>query len=421
MPSIAEPATRNTPSPVDSLHGWESGEACDCCQRGRKRLRRDQTSKSTVHHKKRRLERDNDRAHTGDAMDQEVPAKKLQMAPPSSAALEDGFVRFPHANARDSSANQSRSRSPARRTKSSLYSATPRVSIAEDLDLPVQAQELAQKLQAAAKASNVPAAWDTAAEVGNDMHQDPANVRALHVLNEARVRKAYGMDESSWIDVVRLVMAQTQHPTVENPPSDVGWHLISTYVQQLNGPNVLLPLTDSVCSQSQSIGVEWLPKLQNGTAVNRKSDLAIAYGPKSAELAQIYGRAPLSHMADAFTSTVPVALPIEVKRAGGDMEEAEVQLAVALGSALQFQASQQNARLPHLGLTVVGHDWRVYIASWLDSHQINIWNVGRACNGMGTHDPDSLAKLLDVLRECVDWVVDSMWPAQKRACLSIKS
>ena len=76
-------------------------------------------------------------------------------------------------------------------------------------------------------------------------------------------------------------------------------------------------------------------------------------------------------MTDAYTRETLLVCPLEVKRQGGDYNEAVCQLAVWSAAALEklrLLASMGGdeetvERFPYPGWTVVGHEWQLHI-SW---------------------------------------------------------
>ena len=123
-------------------------------------------------------------------------------------------------------------------------------------------------------------------------------------------------------------------------------------------------------------------------------------------------------MSDSFTRTVPVAHPIEVKTAGGNAEEAQLQLAVFHAATLSFLASldpgstepnQDSLELqPSLGWAVVGHAWSLYIA-WKDADGDVRIRSPTLSRPMGTTSFLDLFTLLSVLREGFSWLREDYW------------
>lgn len=73
-------------------------------------------------------------------------------------------------------------------------------------------------------------------------------------------------------------------------------------------------------------------------------------------------------MSDAYTSLLVLPCGMEVKETGGDMNEALVQLAVWTAAGLEklrslIKPDEVTELLPLLGITVVGHEWRIHL-SW---------------------------------------------------------
>jgi len=111
-------------------------------------------------------------------------------------------------------------------------------------------------------------------------------------------------------------------------------------------------------------------------------------------------------MADAFSRTVPLAMPLEIERARGDGEEARLQLAVFHASSLAFLDSYQANDwdlFPMPSWTVIGHEWTLYIA-WKDADgatQVRGPSVGRT---VGTMNFQSLFALLELIRDSFKWL-----------------
>ena len=178
----------------------------------------------------------------------------------------------------------------------------------------------------------------------------------------------------------------------------------------------------TLCSQTQSVQDQHLPRILSQVH-RRKTDFALSFAPEHRGIALLRQQAldlglPLSHMSDSFTRTVPVAHPVEVKTAGGNAEEAQLQLAVFHAATLSFLASlnagsvestSDNLELqPSLGWAVVGHTWSVYIA-WQDADGIVRIRSPTLSRPMGTTSFLDLFTLLSVLREGFSWLRDDYW------------
>ena len=160
----------------------------------------------------------------------------------------------------------------------------------------------------------------------------------------------------------------------------------------------------------------------------RKTDFALAFAPEHSGIALLRQQAldlglPLSHMSDSFTRTVPVAHPIEVKTAGGNAEEAQLQLAVFHAATLSFLAGLNASSVgptpdglelqPSLGWAVVGHTWSVYIA-WQDTDGNVRIRSPTLSRPTGTTSFLDLFTLLSVLREGILWLREDYWSQYSR-------
>jgi len=86
----------------------------------------------------------------------------------------------------------------------------------------------------------------------------------------------------------------------------------------------------------------------------------------------------LSHMSDAYTRERLLACPLEVKRQGGDYNEAVCQLGVWSAAALEKLKSlasmgrdkEMLEGSPYPGWTVVGYEWQLHISWKEDSGKV---------------------------------------------------
>lgn len=138
---------------------------------------------------------------------------------------------------------------------------------------------------------------------------------------------------------------------------------------------ILLCLADTCFRQTQQIDQIWLPVLPNTLfPLAKKADLALAFCPYHPDVGGIlktYAAShlgiPMSQMQDAYTSTVPLVCGMEVKEAGGDYNEAVMQLAIWSAAGLaklktQVPDPHHTEMPPSLGWTVIGHEWKLHIA-----------------------------------------------------------
>jgi hypothetical protein len=128
--------------------------------------------------------------------------------------------------------------------------------------------------------------------------------------------------------------------------------------------------------QTQSISSELLPTLpETILPFARKADLALGFNPFHAQVKptinEVYCARPgfsLSQMSDAYTSTVVLGCGIEIKESGGDYNEATMQLGVWSAAGLEKMRSMLDVKtsgavMPLLGITAIGHEWKIHI-SW---------------------------------------------------------
>jgi hypothetical protein len=127
--------------------------------------------------------------------------------------------------------------------------------------------------------------------------------------------------------------------------------------------------------------------------VTKKADYALAFTPDNLDIASLYNKLSLgghnyilSHMSDAYTSKIAMFCGIEVKSTAGSETEALTQLAIWSAGALEnlrrlgcFGLRKQGAQydsysceqlLPIPGWTIIGNEWRLYIAYKSDADEL---------------------------------------------------
>ncbi|KAH6661864.1 hypothetical protein B0J14DRAFT_663144 [Halenospora varia] len=167
-------------------------------------------------------------------------------------------------------------------------------------------------------------------------------------------------DENAWVQVVRSVL-------------------------RLGGMHALSKDLELNSVQSQSIESQYLPTLPSSpTSLSKKADLALVISPPRHSDSTINQwrkqntGVGLSHMSGAYTRETLLACPLEVKRQGGDYNEAVCQLAVWSAAALEklrILASMGRDKemlegFPYPGWTVVGHEWQLHISWKEDSGKV---------------------------------------------------
>ena len=214
--------------------------------------------------------------------------------------------------------------------------------------------------------------------------------RVQHILRTAHACDLYQKDENAWTEVVRLVLRTAVWDVAvdldERRPAD-------------------LEITDI---QSQTIDRRYLPHFHLAPGYcDRRTDVAVAFSPQHANHAPIRQRVLqkgllLSHMKDAYTSTIPVTHPVEVKAAHGDAEEAQLQLAVFNTSAIKFLSIES--------LPMLGHKWTVFVTWLAKADEIIEVRAPSLSRNASTVDAEALLTLLAVLRSGFAWLREEYWP-----------
>ncbi|KFY66354.1 hypothetical protein V496_02105, partial [Pseudogymnoascus sp. VKM F-4515 (FW-2607)] len=169
-------------------------------------------------------------------------------------------------------------------------------------------------------------------------------------------------DENAWVEVVRSVL-------------------------RLAGMRTLSKDLELNSVQSQSIEPQYLPTLPSSpTSLSKKADLALVISlPRHCDSTinqwrKLNPGVGLSHMSDAYTRETLLTCPLEVKRQGGDYNEAVCQLAVWSAAALEKlrilatmgRDTETLEGFPYPGWTVVGHEWQLHISWKEDSGKVVI-------------------------------------------------
>ncbi|KAI5250738.1 hypothetical protein E4T42_04697 [Aureobasidium subglaciale] len=287
------------------------------------------------------------------------------------------------------SRSRSRSSSPVRQTIKSLA----RGVLAVKLISPTDAQPLPKLVLELRRALVIDATVGTMPEgIRDQFREQDARTYEETIKQRAQACLVKLKDENAWCDVVNAVL---------------------TSVLDLNNLHQDLEVNNI---QSQSLDPQYLPRVCNSgrlDVVNKKSDFALAMTRHIMNPTDL----PLSAMADAYTSTVPIACPIEVNRHGGSAEEAELQLMVALSAGLSHLQHLRHlgdpsvdVKLPLMvGCAVIGHYWSFYIA-WKDisaDGAITVMGPLSPANA-GTADITSMFVLLKIWTKLVQ-CFDDIW------------
>ncbi|KAI9771741.1 MAG: hypothetical protein M1839_002756 [Geoglossum umbratile] len=269
---------------------------------------------------------------------------------------------------------------------------------------------------------------------GSDASKTEGDLKQLwdavfRIRKAARSCKDYGKDENAWcLGVVQKVLEEVIGASESS----------------------LLEL-DSV--QSQLIDPTFLPAVDH-IPVNKKADYALAFTPDNLGIGSLYNKLSLgghnytlSHMSDTYTSRIAIFCGIEVKSTAGSETEALAQLAIWSAGALEnlrklgcFGLKKRGERydryscdqlLPIPGWTIVGNEWRLYIAyksdsdesdaerteedendpTGIDQSNMRVSVVGpiSALNA-STNSYHEIFKLLDLVKRVDAWARDVYWP-----------
>jgi hypothetical protein len=245
----------------------------------------------------------------------------------------------------------------------------------------------------------------------NDVKAGWARVQDIHRRAAKCDRRC--MDESAWCDVVRLVLELAL---------DVAGDVDEHFALEIN--NV----------QSQALDSAFLPRtIKNGggmRSIDRKIYFALAVDTeKGSHLAADPEQVPASPMMDAYTERVPLVCGLEVKRPGGDEEEAPLQLMVWDAAMLAHLEALHRPRRkgdssdipltddvplpPVVGWTVKGHTWQFYVA-WKEPsgevHVLRPFTAASPASNTSTGDTASIFILLKILVELIRWFKSHYYP-----------
>ncbi|KAK5257397.1 hypothetical protein LTR16_000783 [Cryomyces antarcticus] len=182
-------------------------------------------------------------------------------------------------------------------------------------------------------------------------------------------------------------------------------------------------IQDSARKQTQGIESSLLPTQISGSPFAKKADFVFGFSPDQTDVKALYERwairhpgVSMSHMQDAYTSSLLLSYAIELKEPSGDQSEASIQLAVYHTALLQkmrdlAQISGSTEPVPALlGWTVVGHEWKPHITSMLEDGNI-------ICQGpfenllAGTSSYRAIFSLLDLVKRSCKTLEDVVWPS----------
>lgn len=188
--------------------------------------------------------------------------------------------------------------------------------------------------------------------------------------------------------------------------------------------------TDMLFSQTQTMDETCLQIYDNRVSQGKKADFALSFSPQHPDIRTHYDQMEipghegptLSQMTDICTSQLGLYLGAEVKKSGGNENEAKGQLFTWLGSGIikQRQLLSQTASsqpipettMPLVGYTIVGYRWEFYVAyGYGNKAKDDIHILGPLPElNIGTSSYLQAFRLLQFDERVKKWAKDTCWP-----------
>ncbi|KAJ0417623.1 hypothetical protein BJY00DRAFT_289284 [Aspergillus carlsbadensis] len=189
------------------------------------------------------------------------------------------------------------------------------------------------------------------------------------------------------------------------------------------------PLLQLVNVQSQQIDPSLLPRSKSTLGkLSKKTDYTLSFACRDALVQDLYNKISLgghgyeiSQTTDAFTKRIVLFSGMEVKSEDGGKKEALAQLAIWLAAGLEKtrQLGAQvkgegegedsaNWLLPSLGLTIIGHDWYVYLAYKLGNELHVVGPVNAVVTD--TRTIYGILKVRDLIKRVAEYASQVYWP-----------
>ena len=189
-------------------------------------------------------------------------------------------------------------------------------------------------------------------------------------------------------------------------------------------------LTDMLFSQTQTIDETCLQICGDRVSQGKKADFALSFSPQHPDIRTHYdqmeipghGGSTLSQMSDICTSHRGLYLGAEVKKSGGNENEAKGQLFTWLGSGVikqrqllsQADPSQSvpETTMPLVGYTIVGYRWEFYVAYGHGNNTTDdIYILGPLPGlNIGTSSYLDAFRLLQFDERVKNWAKHTYWP-----------
>lgn len=192
--------------------------------------------------------------------------------------------------------------------------------------------------------------------------------------------------------------------------------------------------------QTQAVDKDFLPVWQNNTFTYKKADYALSFSNTHPDLQPVYQafrKQPiaqhLSQMDDRYTGDLAMLAGVEVKRNGGNGQDAQAQLFLWLAAGItslrllrtcRKEGSYAMKRLPLVGWTVVGHRWETYIAFEREAYSVSgdVEIIGPITGANGdTRTIEGVFKLINLVKVVKQYGQDMYWPWLKHELIDVLS
>ena len=192
--------------------------------------------------------------------------------------------------------------------------------------------------------------------------------------------------------------------------------------------------------RSQGFCNNFLPIWQNNTLTYKKADYALSFSHTHPDLQPVYQQFQkqavarhLSQMDDRYTGEIAMLAGVEVKRSGGNGQDAQAQLFLWLAAGITSlrllrtyykEDSYATKQLPLVRWTVVGHIWEIYIAVERDACSISgaVDIIGPITGANGdTRTIEGVFKLIKLVKVVKQYGQDLYWPWLKHKLIDILS
>jgi len=347
-------------------------------------------------------------------------ARRPQTRPLLQSSLTERLTLRPTPPSSIMSRSRSRSQSPVRTTIRKLETATPpvqlrSVAILNNIQPPPAVCSLIELLDCDSDNGTIPSSLRSRFQA-----QYPSTYRrtAMSVFSDAQLYPALSDDEI-WMRVQRIQQRDFKCTRFEKDEN--AWCQVVEMVLQLALDACASDLPFEINNiQTQSLDPVYLSRIRNpatGQSVTlmKKTDFAVGLDVEGLVEPETVS---LSPMADAYTQVMPQLCPLEVKRPGGNSEEAGLQVMVWQAASLAHLQSlkatgMSDAPLPPIiGWTVEGPSWKFYIAWKEDDGRVMVVGPFAEANA-GTTEVKSIFVLLGLWARIIKWFEQEYYPVYR--------